>query len=644
MKEKTKTAIEAKTDILYILDEETKFLADKADKKKSFTITSQSEFNVFISKNFQVKNIVILVELDWGNPISQFHGYQAAKELMNSSNRLSNFNLLFISTLKRETIFQVFKGKNRIFTQKFKHELLTNDFDLNKVVIPRISAKKFDYLKNYCLLESGVLDRLEHDIRNLLSNINEAKLQKAIEEIQANKNILTPEIISFTENLATVTDFERREKLLGDIHHSLQVLQNQMNNPGECSGKKSHAKVMLIEDDSATLSKLQEQLGQYFHNIMPFQKGSSAFSELEQNARQYDVVITDMELLDGNFDDEKQGIDILELCENEYPFIVTRVITALPKNALKRLIGKGIGEIVFKSGTGDTVIPPFENLVEFVRQIDKEVQKRRQLRKMQGPEISWWGKYLTKELYITKIEEPEKHNAIWQNAANQANLFIKGELDALKNVEKISIEFKQVKETGSNPESGWEIIELLLTHRLIVLWFSAKHSWDEFYYSGTSYEAYVNLQGFQPGLETKSSKAYFNTFLGLSAEGASDKRDVTKKCKILPKNLFIEEIEWLSEIKSNMLDFIPFREINDDFFEIFIELMNLSGITASDDVTFGEAIKQLDDFIKKNPNEFERSKFNQIKINLSLDLDDFYGSLPPEVKTRLDKILDIFSI
>ena len=644
MKEKTKTAIEAKTDTLYILDEETRFLADKADIKKSVIITSQSEFDAFLSKNFQVKNIVILVELDWGNLISQFHGYQVAKELMNSTTRLSNFNLLFISTLKRETIFQIFKGKNRIFTQKFKHELLTNNFDLNKIVVPNNSAKKFDYLKNYCLLESGVLDRLEHHIRNLLGNMDEARIQKVIEEIKANKDILTPEIISCTENLETVTDVKSRKRLLGEIHRSLQILQNQVNNPGESSGKKSHAKVMLIEDDSATLSKLQEQLGQYFHNIMPFQKGSSAFSELKKNARQYDVVITDMELLDGNFDDEKQGIDILELCEKEYPFIVTRVITALPKNALKRLIGKGIGEIVFKSGTGDTVIPPFENLVEFVRQIDKDVQKRGQLRKMQGPAISWWGKYLTKQLYIIKIEEPEKYNAIRQNAANQANLFIKGELDALKNVEKISIEFKQVKETGSNPESGWEIIELLLTHRLIALWFSAKHSWDEFYYSGTSYEAYINLQGFQPGLETKSSKAYFNTFLGLSAEGASDKREEKKMCKILPKNLFMEEIEWLSAIKSNMLESIPLREINDDFLEIFVEMMNLSGMRASDDVTFGEAIKQLDDFIQNYPNEFDQSKYNQLKSNLSRDLDDFYELLPPEAKNRLDKIQNIFSV
>lgn len=647
-------------DFLFILDEETKFLALNSDKKKCRDITSPSQFNELISNGFQVKNVIIFVELNWGNPISQFYGYKIAKELIeNSSNRLSNFNLLFISTLRRETIYKILKDKNRIFTQKFKHKFLSGDFDLNKVVIPDISSKKFDYLKNYCLLRSGILDRLEHDVKNLLNNIDLAKLQKAIDEIQVNKDILTPEIISFTKKLAAVTDFEKRERLLNDIHHSLLVLQNQINNPEECSEKKSHVKVMLVEDDEVTLSKLKEQLGQYFHNITPFQKGSNAFSELEQNARQYDVVITDMELLDENFDDEKQGIDILELCEIKYPYIVTRVITALPKNALKRLIGKGIGEIVFKSRTGDMVIPPFENLVEFVKQIEKDVQKKRQLRKMQGPEISWWGKYLTKQLYITKIEEPEKYNAIRQTAINQANRFIKGELDALRNDEKISVKFKQVKETGSNPESGWDIIELLLTHRLIALWFSAKHLWKEFYFFGDSYEAYVKLNGFQQGLESKSIKAYFNTSLGLSVKGASEKRKLLKRCKILPKNLFPEEIEWLSSIKPNTLESIPLRDINDDFHEYFVDFMTKYTMydkvyndveeekikalkIAADEwenITFGAAMKLLDNFIEKFPHEqTDRHKYDKLKRIFTHDLDEFYELLPTEVKARIDII------
>jgi hypothetical protein len=238
MDRKIKPIVEIKIETLFILDKETKFLSDVLDTKKCKVITSLPEFNELLDNHFQAKNIVILVELDWGNPISHFYGYQASKELMNSPNRKSIFNLLFISSLKAETIFRIFKSKNRIFTQKFKHECLTTGFNLNTIVIPEISSKKFDYLKNYCLLESGILDRLEHDIRNLLGNSDVGKIQKTIEEINANSDILTPEIISHTESLANSTDFENRKHILGEIHRSLQVLQSQINNPGESSGKK----------------------------------------------------------------------------------------------------------------------------------------------------------------------------------------------------------------------------------------------------------------------------------------------------------------------------------------------------------------------------------------------------------------------
>lgn len=636
MKKIEKSSVELKTDSIFILDEETKFLSENLNKKECKVITSTSEFHDLLNNNFQAKNIIILVELDWGNPISHFHGYQVAKELMNSPKRLSNFNLLFISTLNREVIIKVFKDKNRIFTQKFKHEPITKRFDLYTVFIPPISAKKFDYLKNYCLLESGILDRLEHDIRNLFGNSNEEKFKQTIEEIEANRDILTPEIISHTETLSNTTDFENRKQILDAIHHSLQALQNQINNPGESSGIKSHAKVMLIEDNADTLSKLQEQLNRYFYKIIPFQNGSKAFHELEKNARQYDVVITDMELLDGDFDDEKQGIDILELCEKEYPFIVTRVITALPKNALKRLIGKGLNEIVFKSETGDTVIPPFENLIDFVKQIDKEVQKKRQLRKMRGPEMSWWGKYLTKQLYITKIEAPDTYNSIWRNAIGIANRFINNEFDNLKESEKISVEFKQVKETVSNPESGWQIIELLLTHRLIALWFASKKSWDEFYFSGESNEAYTNLLGFQSGLQSKAFKSYFNTFLGLSVTGARD----ANKCKVLSKNIFPEELEWLSQVKSINLGAFSLRDVNDDFQGFIIHFMEVyNGTVLSDEVTFGDAMNTLDNFIQTYPDErLNHSRHNNLRRIFTNALDDFYETLPSEARTRIDMI------
>src|SRR6185295_12265361 len=111
------------------------------------------------------------------------------------------------------------------------------------LIIPQISARKFDYLKNYCLLESGILDRLEHDVRNLIGNIDEEKIKKVIEDLIANTEILTPEIINNALILSQIED-EKKKNVLLDIHYSIQILQNQINNPLEGFGKKSYAKVM----------------------------------------------------------------------------------------------------------------------------------------------------------------------------------------------------------------------------------------------------------------------------------------------------------------------------------------------------------------------------------------------------------------
>ncbi len=624
-------------DSLFILDEETIFLTSNLKIKKSIILKSRDEFDAFINKSFEVKNIIILVELGWDNSVSQFHGYQVTKELMNSCNRKSNFNLLFISTLKREAIYETLRNKNRIFTQKFKHELITKDFDLNKANVPIISTKKFDYLKNYCLLESGVIDRLEHDIRNLLGNPDEARLKKVIEEIKANKDILSTEIIDITENLEKLTDLEAQKKLIGIIHSSLQYLQKQINNPDDSSDKKSHAKVLLIEDDASTNRKLQIQLGGYFKSITPFLTGSDAFFELQRNALQYDVVITDMELLDGNFDDEKQGVDILELCENDYPFIVTRVITALPKNALKKLIGKEVGEIVFKSGLGDSVIPPFENMIEFVKQIDIDVQKRKQLRKMQGPVLSWWGKYLTQKVYLTKIEEPEKIELIWDNARVNAMRFINGEFDSSKNSDKLSAEFKRVNDPANKPELGWEIIELLLTHRLIAFWFAAQKSWDEFYYSGNGEDVYTNLNGFQDSIKKRTYKAYYNTFLGISYKKIPKN---PHKCQVIPMNLFPEEIEWLSQNTKTNFESIPLYEINSDCNDVFLQLMKTYYTRdINDDVTVGETIQYLDKFIADySEGRCDPTKLNSLNSIFDNEVYNYETSLPKELKARLDRV------
>ncbi len=622
---------------LYLINEDIKSLFDTLDKKKCKIISSESEFKNFIDANFQIREVCIQVELDWSEKKEQYYGYEIAKNLINSANRNAAFNLHFISSYKRQELLDLNKSKNRIFTQKFFHSEINSD--LTNIKAPQLSERKFDYLKNYCLLESGILDRLEHDVRRALDNLNDQKLKKIVEDLKANGDILTNKIIEETNKLNGKKDINCIEALK-EIDRLLLLLISQQNDPGKVLGKKSHSIVMLIEDEPSTLEKLEKQFGQYFHTIKSYQRGTDAYNELESNSQKYDVVITDMELLDGNFDDEKLGIDILELCEREYPFIVTRVITSLPKNALKRLIGKGLDEIIFKSSNTESVIPPFENLVEFVQHIDKEVRQRKVLRSMPGPKGSWWGKFLTKELYLKQLQKPEEFTSIWNNAKNKATSFLNGELDHSPNQDKVSAELKQVNETVKNPESGWEIVELLLTHRLIAIGFAAKHNWDEFHFTGDSHEAYVNHAGFQKGMESKPYKAYFNTFLGLSVTGGSDKREEYQKCKINHKDFFPEEIKWLAERQPDIVQGFLLSEIDESFYESLSKFMEVyNDISISKNVTLGDTLLLLDNFISEYPDEKNNEeKYRKLKYIFDWQLFDVPDQLPPEIQTRLTKM------
>lgn len=601
-------------------------------------VVSSDELESVIRSSFNVKDIIVLVELEWAESSGQFYGYEVAKALMNSTHRLTNFNLTFVSILSRDILFELNSGKNRVFTQKFNHYLINPNFRFEDIPVAEISQRKFDYLKNYCLLESGILDRIEHDLRPLLSNPEPSRLQRLISDLKAHSDILTAEVLTLVQKINGPADVGVKE-ILNQIHRLIQDLQAQFNYPGETANKRSRSTVMLIEDDPETLTRLHTQFSDYFSDIRPFKSGKQAYEELEKNAKEYEVVITDMELLDGNFDDEKLGIDILELCDQKFPFLVTRVITALPKNALSKLIKRtNLGEIIYKSSNSESVIPPFENLVEFVQQIDKEVKKKRLLKSMRGPINSWWGKYLTKELYLVQLNNRTVFDSIWKGAKETAEKFLNGQFDKLSENEKLDAEFKRIKEISNNPESGWEIIELLLAHRLIVMAFAAKNRW-EFYYAGDGKDVFTNLPGFKKDI-TRPSRVYFNTILGFSAEGTAPGWEERLRCSIIPKNFFPEETEWLGTIKEEFLDKLLLESVNEDLYDFIEKLGSTNGIkTNPEETSYEEGIGILKSLVQKARNGTLDGKAKAaMKSVYKLDYEFLPEDLKPEPKQLIEQL------
>lgn len=398
MKKKTKTAIEAKTEILFILDEETKFLSDKVDTKKCIIITSQTELDAFLSKNFQVKSIVILVELDWGNPVSQFYGYKIAKELIeNSPNRLSNFNLLFISTLSRMILYQIIKDSNSVFVKSFEHTRIDQSFCLKELHVPTISYRKFDYLKKYCLTQSGILDKLEHVLRpnKVLSN---SKIEDLLCQIKANADIVgftmmavinKTDVNNFNQNRWTLYEqlILRIREVIGEQDLKHKVRKND-------KGESWKPQMLLLEDDNDQLYKIKRFFDDDFE-VIPKNNGKDAIEYLKDNSDQTSVAICDMELLqqqNNNFDQDIQGIDVIEYIKENHPHIVIKVISHLPRRGLHMLLGDilNVSDLKYKSmlleGNSDFIS-------DLVTEIQREIDLRRTFQRLRGPSNTLWGNF-----------------------------------------------------------------------------------------------------------------------------------------------------------------------------------------------------------------------------------------------------------
>ncbi len=600
---------------IYIFDEKTKFLAAK-DSDGLF-ISSNEELQSFINDKFLISNVVILVELDWDVQIATFHGYEVAKQLMNSPNRSKKFNLLFVSTFSRETLFQVYGNSNRIFITKFSHLKIDGSFEFRGLKVPEYSERKFNYLRNYCFLKAGILDRLIHDVRNLRNNFKEERYKTFVDDLYTNSDIISNEVANMILPLRNCVEINQRSTLLDEVHGLLHAHQTKIGNSEGSYRKKSCAKLLLVEDNKDTLDELVHTFSYYFSSIEPCGSGNKAFAILKAKGKQIDVVLTDMELLHGDFDEEKQGIEILELCEAEYPHLVTRIITALPKNAVKKLVGTIEDNIIYKGGEGDEVLHPLENLYEFVEKIDEDVERHKIMRSMTGPANGRFKRYLTKQLYLKKMDDIKEYTAIWNDAKSLAKQFVDNELDELDEEEKVPVTFGR----QGNDENGWQIIRTLLTHRLITLWSSSSNRDNTIcYFASPGGYAYVDLPGFQSGMENKSAKAYFTTHLGFSAPGASSKGGEDCVCTIVHQDLFPEERPWLEEFRPGISQEAKLEDIDFDFNDMFMEFFNTyHGNTSLDEsTTFGDAITMLNEFISEK-------KYSNLDPDLVNDLASIFN-------------------
>ena len=546
---------------IVILDKCKQSLQRGLEPKRYKIISNYESFHSFLSESPKFIGAIILVEINWEKEIN---GYDIADQLLFDAPASRNIDVLFISYFSRQELYNIYDhNKNsHVYIRKFQHkEIADKDFDLNAHLPDHWSDRKFNYIKNYYFKEGGVLQTLIHETTKLAADYSKGKLSSYLKNLDLYKNILPEEVISKIDDLNKLPD----KKKLDAIVHLRTLLEKELYTlPGQDGASqhriKSKHKIMLIEDDAKTMAKLAEQFGYYYENITQMKSGTEAYEELSSNGMSYDAVITDMALLeprdDGlEFDDAKIGVDILELCESKCPHMVTRVISGLPKNALKDLINKDVSEMIYKSDSPNYVIPPHEDLDNFVKNINAEIKVKRKFRGDFPELFCFLGQY------VSKLGDSERES-LFKKLCKRAGEFL--ELEPASTVpENKKIDANFGRKTNVKSRERWELIIL---HRLIVLGYSKGKAFD--------FDKFARHHGFVDGMHSKSSKDYFNLRLGLSVAGAKSNRNEECMCKVNLRCLLDEEINWLDGRDDKITDSMLLIDADSDFFDMLQETMN----------------------------------------------------------------------
>lgn len=530
-------------------------------------ISSPEALEEWIARPFYIENLIVCVELNWRKPAS-FFGYEVAHRLMFSSQRKGKFNLLFLSTFKRRILRDIINFKTtsageffeyaNLFVRKFPHAQLTHKLSFDELNIPKLSQRKFDYLKEYCFHESHLPGRLIHDINNIIISPESNRLINFKADINNNADALTPTIISLTNELRTEKSHSENVQIARKVLKHLENVLVGKNSELHSNIEKSNDSLLVIEDDAETNRAIATQLEPYFKVINCFTSGEEAMAELQQNGKKYDAVLSDLELIKDGFDDNIQGIDIIEYCQEKLPHMVIRIITSLPRQVVSGMLDVSLACILFKENHQKDKVQVIADAGEFSERLSQDIISSRKIFTMDGPSLSWWGKSLTQKINLFKRDTPSRYDRLWNDAFSSAENFISGSLNDAEEDQKISVSFPKNQSIIKEPESGWKIIQQLLTHRLIALWFSQIKYPYGFKYSGGDHHfgeapSYAEQPGFQSGLETREYKSYFNTLLGLSIKKLKQKDGQKQLLTINAIALFDEEKQWLQSFLSEPL-------------------------------------------------------------------------------------------
>ena len=535
-------------------------------------LASPEEWNDYLSRlqSVELAQIFILVELNWHSHAS---GYAFAAQLFQEKPLLDQvLNVQFLSYLDRDVLWDKSPQRYRPFIKSFP--LLP--FPPPERIEPlQFSLRRFRYIRNYCLSESGQIDLLAHELKKYVQNDNPAGLLlEQLERVAQLGESLVGETVFQTaaglirqlqEGPDSVTN---RAGVRQQIPYLIQQLEQRRDilSPTKPVRKKLPYGALVVEDNPQQLQQLEKELNLYFERVLSSGDGRSAQQALIDNRKTnaFQALFVDLELLENNrYDQAVTGVDLLDYCEKHDLGIATRIITALPKRGLSELVEKPGKHILYKN-LSDSILSGNNNLDIFFQEMEQEIHHNRKKRLRQGPDVGPFaeGKKLRNHYFECWDKNRDKLLEDFREAQDIAEQFVRGELPD----QSIPTEFGRIQNFGNNP-GDLALLPQILIHRAIVLrmaiqngreinygyfdWADAGKS-DKKLHRTNLHEGFCDHPAFEKPLGNEP-KAYFQTKLGFN--GRWEKIVGSRLfVQIQFINLFDPEREWLASFDPEQFD------------------------------------------------------------------------------------------
>jgi len=653
--------------VLLICNKQTKtllkdrfFLYSKGRQNSVEVIDNAISFDKFNIDEFKPDMVWLLVELMWEDN-KYMDGYERALQLMQTNYAKKNtIQITFFSILSRKYLYHKTSGLLNIFPKSFIHNSILKDDSTLK--LSSFTTERWKYIRKYGLSLSGIIDKIIHDYGDILrfeNDINEKEIRRLLFAL-TNISDLLPDTVNdlvkkITEN--NFTDFRNQLfiSLSSIISFSSSNSLKATTNSPQSSWKPA---LLLVEDDNKFAKLLISELSDSFE-IKHFDNASAAIQELKKQSLLYNGLICDLELLtQEGYEQDFQGIDVIQFTQRYYPHIEINVLTNMPKSGIKDLLPNITSKQIRYKSTFKSY--PKQEWIEYISFLQDELKQKARIKYLQGPTGSIWenvsnqdniGGGLKSFYYQMKINNKKEFSSFWKDIKLSFN-------NVMENDERILVSFGRTEDRNNivYSKNNKKILLILKTHLLHRLfWLNKLYNEKGIsYYSIDSSDLrfFEKEFGFFNKTTAKVDKRH-NAYAQLV--GFSIHKEKDKSYKFIFKSLFPEEITWLRKNANiNKFDFENEFPALINIYHTILKIIDEAGPHAfikskypsphypnkMDEIT--NIIENLSNEVSKRSSFESRNKILNLLLEFKENSTTEYNKLDGVIKSNIEVIIKLF--